>query len=201
MRIKVSLVMVLLVCMSVVAVAQEQKHEMAMSPEQKAQMDAWMKYMTPGEGHKLLDGMVGTFDAKVTMWPAPGAPATSSTGTSSNAWVLGGRAIEQKFEGTFMGMPFTGVGYTGYDNAKKQYWGTWIDSMGTGLMTSWGNTADGGKSWKFAAVSTDPMSGKDMTSEMRVMVADRDHHTMEMYGPAPDGKTYKMMEISYTRKK
>jgi hypothetical protein len=201
MRIKVSLVMALLVCTSVLAVAQEKKPEMAMPAEQKAQMDAWMKYMTPGEGHKLLDGMVGTFDAKVTMWTAPGAPASSSTGTSINAWVLGGRAVEQKFEGSFMGMPFTGVGYTGYDNAKKMYWGTWIDSMGTGVMTSSGNTADGGKSWKFAAVATDPMSGKDMTSEMRVMVADRDHHTMEMYGPGPDGKNYKMMEIVYTRKK
>jgi hypothetical protein len=35
-----------------------------------------------------------------------------------------------------MGMPFEGLGYTGYDNVKKQYFGTWIDSMSTGIMTS-----------------------------------------------------------------
>jgi hypothetical protein len=172
-----------------------------MSAEEMASMQAMMKAMTPGENHKALDGMVGTFDAKVTMWMQPGAPPVTSTGKCVNSWVLGNRYIEQKMTGNFMGMPFEGIGYTGYDNVKKQYWGTWIDNMGTGVMVSTGSMTDAGKSWKFTGTMADPMSGKDTTSETRISVADHDHHTMEMWGPAPDGKMVKMMEIAYSRSK
>jgi hypothetical protein len=64
---------VALVIFAVVSAAFAQQDQ-KMSPEQKAAMDAWMKYMTPGEPHKKLDAMIGTWDAKVTSWMAPGAP-------------------------------------------------------------------------------------------------------------------------------
>jgi hypothetical protein len=76
-----------------------------------------------------------------------------------------------------------------------------MDNFGTGVMTSTGGTADNGKTWNFKSTSTDPMTGKDMPGESRVTVTDADHHTVEMWGPAPDGKMYKMMEITYSRKK
>jgi len=47
----------------------------------------------------------------------------------------------------------------------------------------------------------DPMSGKSQTLNNKVTVLDNDHHIMEMWGPGPDGKAFKMMEISYARKK
>jgi hypothetical protein len=171
-----------------------------MSPEQKAEMDAMMKAMTPGAPHKLLEGMVGDWNAKVSMWMQPGAPPAQSEGTSENRWILGGRYVEQKFNGTFMGAPFNGVGYTGYDNIKKQYWGTWMDSMSTGVMHSTGTTTDG-KSWTFDSVMPDPMTGKDAPVQERINVVDNDHHVWEMWSPGPDGKMFKMMEITYTRKK
>jgi hypothetical protein len=175
------------------------KHEM--SAEEKAGMEAMMKAAAAGAEHKLLGDMVGTFKAKVTMYMAPGAPPTVSYGTSVNTWVLGGRDVQQKFTGNMMGSPFHGIGYTGYDNLKKEYWGTWRDDMSTGIMTSTGNTADGGKTWKFASVATDPMTGKDSKGEMVITVVDSKHHNMEMWGEGPDGKTFKMMEIAYTRTK
>ena len=137
LKIWVTLALVLVVC-TLPVVAQQQKE---MSAEEKAMMDAWQKYATQSEGHKMLNHMVGTFDAKVTSFMQPGAPPAVSTGVSENKWVLGGRYIEQTFTGSFMGMPFQGIGYTGYDNAKKQYFGTWMDNMSTGVMTSTGNTS------------------------------------------------------------
>jgi Protein of unknown function (DUF1579) len=172
-----------------------------MSPQQKAEMDAMMKAMTPGEQHKLLNNMVGTWDAKVTTWMQPGAPPMVSTGTATNSWILGGREIEERFNGEFMGAPFTGIGYTGYDNVKKTYWGTWMDSMSTGVMTSTGSTSDNGKTWMFHATMPDPMTGKDSPVDEKVTVADADHHSMEMWAPGPDGKMYRMMLIEYSRKK
>ena len=163
--------------------------------------DPMMKAAMPGDAHKLLDGMVGTWDAKVSMWMDPSQPPMVSSGTSENSWVLGNRAVMQKFNSTLMGQPFSGLGFTGYDNMKKQYWGTWMDTMSTAVMPSTGNTPDNGKTWKFTVSMPDPASGKDVPVEERVTVTDKDHHTMEMWMAGPDGKQFKMMEIQYTRKK
>jgi len=164
-------------------------------------MEAMMKAGTPGDPHKKLDGMVGSWDTKIMLWMMPGMDPMMSTGTSTNQWVMGGRYLEQRFKGDFAGMAFEGVGYTGYDNVKKQYWGTWMDNMSTSMMTSTGTVSADGMTWEFDATMADPMTGKDATSKEKITVKDADHHTMEMWSAGPDGKMFKNMEIAYSRKK
>jgi hypothetical protein len=201
MRTKVLMALALLVvCTSLVA--QEAKKD-APADQQKmmeAMMEAMMKAMMPGDAQKLLNDMVGTFDVKVTAWMMPGQPPTGGSGTAVSTWIMDGRYVQQKFSGKFMGMPFEGLGYTGYDNVKKSYWSTWVDNMGTGVMTSTGSTSDGGKTWKFQSSMPDPMTGKDTPEESQLTVTDHNHYTMSMWSPGPDGKMMKMMEIAYTRK-
>jgi hypothetical protein len=162
-------------------------------------MEAMQKAATPGDEHKKLEPLVGTFDAKVQMWMAPGQPPQESTGTSETTWVLGGRFLETKYQGTFMGQPFSGIGYTGYDNVTKKYIGTWMDTMSTGMMSSSGNMS--GKSMKMTASMSDPMTGKVSHSTETFTITDNDHNKMEMWDKGPDGKPVKIMEINYTRKK
>ncbi len=172
-----------------------------MTAEEKAQMDAMMRAATPGDAHKKLASMIGTWDAKVKMYPMqPGAPVQESTGVSENKWVLGGRWVQETFTGNFMGMPFSGIGYTGYDNIKKQYVGTWMDTMSTSVMTSSGGPT-GEKTYEFSSTMDDPMTGKTMPVKSTMRIVDDNQHVMEMWAPAPDGKMFKMMEITYTRKK
>ena len=45
------------------------------------------------------------------------------------------------------------------------------------------------------------MTGKDSPVEEKLTIVDKDHHTLEMWSPGPDGKMFKMMEIKYARKK
>lgn len=167
--------------------------------DDKAMMDAWMRVATPGDGHKWLEPMVGKWDAKVTMWMAPGAPAQESTGTSENSWVLGGRFVEQRYQGNFMGQPFTGLGYTGYDNYKKKYVSTWMDTMGTTIMVSQGEAA--GTSLTMDSTIDDIATGKATAVKSVMKIVTPDQHVMEMWGPDPAGKQFKTMEIQYTRKK
>ena len=166
--------------------------------DEKAAMEAMQKAGTPGEAHKKLEPMVGNFDVRVKMWMDPSKPADESTGTSENTWVLGNRFVQMKYDGTFMGQPFTGIGYTGYDNVTQKYVGTWMDSASTGVMVSKGSMS--GNVMTSSASMPDPMTGKVATITEKVTVTDNDHHKMEMWGPGPDGKNYKMMEITYTRK-
>lgn len=182
------------------AVAQDTKAAPQMTAEQKAEMETYMKFATPGEAHKLLQVFVGSFDATTTMWQAPGAPPQVSKGTSENTWVLGGRWVQQSFKGDVMGMPFEGIGYTGYDNFKKKYVGTWVDSMSTMLMVSTGTADASGKIFKATSTVDDVLTGKPTTVREVTRVINADKQVMEMYGADKSGKEFKMMEIVYTRK-
>lgn len=184
----------LVLCLTAGAAAQQE-----MDP--KAMMEAFEKAGTPGEPHRKLDVFVGNWDVKIKTWMAPGTPPAESTGTAENRWVLGGRYLEQKFQGSFMDQPFTGIGYTAYDNVKKHYLGTWMDSMSTGIMVTAGVADETGKIMKFTGTMDDPMSGKSIRLEEKIVVLDKDRHLFEMWSPAPDGKMYKSMEILYTRRK
>lgn len=183
------------------SLAQDQKPKKAAAMDEKAMMDAMMKAGAPGEQHKMLEGMAGTWDAKVTSWMTPGKPPMQSSGTSEAKMIMDGRFLQENFNGSFMDQPFTGVGYTGYDNIQKKWIGTWMDNMGTSIMNSSGKMNPDGKSSSWTATMPDPMTGKMSTIKQKMTMTDNDHHTFEMWGAGPDGKSYKMMEIVYTRKK
>jgi hypothetical protein len=73
--------------------------------------------------------------------------------------------------------------------------------MGSGIMNMQGNWDDATKSLTLTGTETDPVTGKDMHVREVMKLADDNNQTMEMYGPGPDGKEIKMMEIKFTRKK
>jgi hypothetical protein len=181
--------------------AEAQEKKKAGASDEKAAMEAWQKAMTPGDGQKKLEPLVGTFDAKVRMWMDPSRPPDDSAGTSVNSWVLGDRFVQTKYEGTFLGETFNGVGYTGYDNVTKKYQGAWMDTGSTAIMTSVGTIDAAGKVITMKATTSDPATGRVTTTDQKITIVDNDHHSIEMWGKAPDGKNFKMMEIQYTRKK
>ena len=164
-------------------------------------MEAWQRAATPGEAHKRLEAMVGTFDAKVRSTIDPSRPAQESVGTSVNSWVLNGRYVGQEFEGEFMGEPWRGIGYTGFDNVQKKYVSVWMDTAGTGMMFLTSAPDKSGKTISGSARIWDPLSEKPLPVESKIVITDADHYSFELWGKAPNGNLMKLMEIQYTRKK
>ncbi len=195
---KVALALFALGLFTVSPVAQDQPKKPD-ADAQKAMYEAWMKSATPGDAHKKLAELNGTWDAKVRTWMQPGQPPMESSGTAVNTTILGGRYLQQTFIGSFMNMPYSGVGLFGYDNIKKEYQATWVDNMSTGVTTLSGTAMANGYDLK--GTTPDPISGKDSMMEEKWIIAEADHHTLEMWGPAPDGTMMKMMEVVYSRKK
>jgi hypothetical protein len=193
-----------LVVLAALAIGADEKAKKTMPAagkmDEKAMMEMMAKYSTPGPEHKKLEAMVGTWDTAAKMWMDPSAPPQESKGVAENKMALGGRFLEQNFEGTMMNQPFTGKGYTGYDLYKKQYVSTWMDSMGTAIMNATGNVDSSGKLTMTGSMD-DPMSGKKMDFKETMTTVDPDHQVFEMWMPAPDGKMFKTLEIQYTRKK
>lgn len=173
----------------------------AQKMDEKAMMEMMAKYSTPGEEHRKLQTFVGTWDATVKMWMDPASPAQETKGVAENKMALGGRFLEQNYEGTMMNQPFVGKGYTGYDLYKKQYISTWMDTMGTSIMNATGTADPSGKKVTLTGSMDDPMSGKKMDVKEVMTIVDDDHHVFEMWMPGPDGKMFKTLEIQYARKK
>lgn len=168
-------------------------------PDDAAMKEYFEKYATPGDGHKPLKALVGNWNAQVTMWMAPDAPPQTSTSTSKGELIMGDRYLREEFRGTFMGQPFQGLSLTGFDNYKKEYVSTWIDSMGTGMMISRGKADANGKVITQTGEWDDPMIKKTKKMRMVTRIENDNKHVMEMYEKIPGKKEYKSMEIVYTR--
>ena len=181
------------------ALAQEGKKPPEMTPEQKAEMEAYMKAGTPGAPHQLLASTAGNYDLKIKSWSAPGAPPMEESGTATRAMTLGGRVCVEDVTGTMMGMPYTGRGMTGFDNVTGKYWSIWMDTMSTGMMVSEG-TCDAQKACTFTGTWNDPVKKGPVKARMTTRWTTPTTEVFEMYGAGKDGKEMKMMEITYTKK-
>jgi len=131
----------------------------------------------------------------------PGKPPEVTEGTAEMTMVLGGRFLEQHAKGSMMGQPFEGIGFTGYDNYKKRYVSTWMDSAGTTIMMMTGTWNEKKKSCTMTGMMDDPAFKKVVKVTSVQKMIDDDHQVFEMYSPGPDGKPMKTLEIAYTRKK
>lgn len=165
-----------------------------------AMMKAWMDYATPGAMHSMLAKDDGAWTVDITSWMSPDAPPEKSTGTATNKMIMGGRYQQSTFKGSFGNMPFEGMSTLAYDNAKKIFVNTWIDNMGTGIMTMEGTYDSATNQINFSGKSTDPLTGKDCIMRQTFKIVDENTQKMEMFATYPGGKEYKSMELVYKRK-
>jgi hypothetical protein len=161
-------------------------------------MAQWQAAATPSAGHARLMPMVGTWKATTTFTMSPDQPPQVHGGTSVHRLVLGGRYLEQIYKGTAMGMPFEGIGYTGYDNVQKRYVGIWLDTFGTGLMTSAGKGNPTDERIDCVAEAIEP-SGQKRVFETIVRIRNHGAHSYEMWTNGPNGKKYRTMIVEYER--
>jgi hypothetical protein len=170
-----------------------------MTPEQQAEMDAMMKAGTPGAQHKFLASTAGDYTVKVKSWEAANGPPTEESGTATRAMTLDGRVLVEDMKWSFAGQPVTGHGMVGYDNVTGKYWSTWNDSMSTGIAMSEG-TCDAKNTCKYTGHYNDPVKKKPATAHFVSHWPNPTTEVFEMHGPGKDGKEYKMMELTYTKK-
>lgn len=163
-----------------------------MSPEHMA---AWEKLASPGPAHEILKAMAGDFRAEVTMFMGPSTQ--KSSGLMRNSLVLGGRYLENRYEGD--GGCMAGIGFVGHDNSAQQYTGLWMDTMSTMIMVSRGSIDASGKVITMTAEIDCPTHGGRQISRNVTTVIDNNRHTYEMYMSGPDGKEHKCLDIAYTR--
>lgn len=179
----------------------------------KADMEKMMAQMMelskPGENHQLLADMVGSWNYTVKMWMDPSSTKPEeSKGTAVRKSMMDGRYFVMDVTGK-MEMPgpdgkktpmtFKGMAIEGYDNVKKKFVSSWVDSMSTMIMVSEGTYDPASKTFTYNA-ECEMMPGMHTKIREVIKIVDKDHHTFEWYENR-GGQETKTMEIAYTRKK
>lgn len=181
------------------------------APDMAVMMQEMMRLATPGEAHKKLEPVIGTWDATVKFWMGgPGGPATEDKGSATFKWIMDGRYVQEDFAGTTtmpdgkggtQKLPFKGMSLMGYDNFRNMYVSNWLDNMGTAMATMTGSAEPSGKTIHMYGQLDEPslkVVGRTVHTVTRWVNGDQ--FVFEMYDlhASPD---YKIMEITYTRKK
>lgn len=151
----------------------------------------------PGEAHAFLAGMEGSWTLTTRVWMIPGQPPESSKGTSKKRMIMGGRYLQDQTHTEMMGSPFAGFGVTGYDNAAREFVGTWIDNMSTAIVVSKGQRD--GDTLTMTGSFLDPVSGEQVSMRQVTRIVDPDRHVFELYMTMPGLKEQKSMEMEYAR--
>ncbi len=98
----------------------------------------------PTQEHDWLQKFIGewTTESKATM--GPDQPPMQCRGTLTSR-KLGGFWVLNEMKGDWSGDPMTGVQTIGYDEGKKKYVGTWVDSMTAFMWQYEGNLDSSGR--------------------------------------------------------
>src|SRR5438105_14737411 len=160
-------------------------------PNQQEMMKQMMELSKLNENHKLLSSLDGNWNYTIKFWmnPDPNAKPEESKGTAVRKSIMDGRFsimdVTGKMEmpgpdGKKKEMTFKGQGTEGYDNVKKKFVGTWIDSMGTGVMMSEGDYDPATKTFTYTG-EIEVMPGMKQKIREVVKLTDKDHMDFEWY--------------------
>jgi hypothetical protein len=199
---KLALMSLLLVAGAVSAAPKKEAVKETKKDPMMEEMAAAEKAQKPGPEHEKLKALVGTWDVTMKMYNPmkPTAPPMEQKGgVAKYELILDGRYLAEDFSSSFMGKPFAGRGLNGYDNLKKKYVWTWVDTMSTGVFVSEGTADATGKVITTTAEELDHHGKKHAIRSVTTTNSDK-QRTMEMFKTGDDGKEVKTMELVYTRK-
>ncbi len=162
-------------------------------------MEIYQKAGTPGEPHKALARLVGSWETRSRGWMDPDKPPVESTGTCEQKLILDGHYLQQTYTGDMMGRPYTGLSLLGYDNHTRKYQSIWVDTMSTGVYFFEGTGGRDGRTIKQESRYDDPVHGP---SVWRTVTRIKDDNTIafEMFLIPKGKKEIRMMEMTITRK-
>lgn len=173
------------------------------STTQKKMMAKAMKLAQPGEEHKLLEKLVGEWNAETKMWMSPGADPMILPGKSSVKMVLDGRFLYGEYSIDSDQMKGEGLFVTGFDRRHEIFTYIGFDTWGTYSVSASGTYDEKTKSITMYGEDDDPVMGytqkynlvfsfnSDGTWKFEVIFLDKVH--------TQGADQFKMVEVNYIR--
>src|SRR5437016_14428642 len=158
------------------------------SPNEAEMMKQMMELAKLNENHKLLAELAGSWSTSVKMME-PGKEPTVSKGSvtyksiMNDGYVIGDQSGSMKMpgaDGKMKDFTFKGMSVDGYDNVKQKFTSSWMDNMGTGIMTMEGTYDPATKTFTYTG-EMEMMPGMKTHVRSVVHPTDKNHHTFEWY--------------------
>lgn len=180
----------------------ETKSPPAAAPARKVSpaeyMEAYRQAGAPVESHKLLAAFVGTWKGVVTAYGPPGSPPMTGKTTGVATMELDGRFLVTRFDGDFMGVPFSGIWTAGFNKTSKAFQATWIDNGSTQIENFAGAWDDSTRTFTWTADLTNIMTGTKIPTR-ETMKWTGDNSYLQEFFQTVNGKEGKMQQIEFTR--
>lgn len=97
------------------------------------------KWTAPGKKHEILERFLGEWETEMKFTMAGMDKMPPSKGESKVTWLMDGRWIQSEGTGSMMGMPMKNFMIMGYDNFKKSFRVTMLNSIDTAMLVSEGD--------------------------------------------------------------
>ncbi len=169
-----------------------------------AKSSAWKdeKKNQPGPQHRRLHLITGNWDSKVMIWANdPGAAPLEFTGSTTREWVLGGRFMEERHvEHEANEIVYESVSYIGYNRQYGLFEYFRMSSESTGIFVERGRYNPATNSITTRGSFNDPATGFTVHIRTEIKIFGPDDHSRVVYQTEEDGREYKRVEITYTRK-
>ncbi|KAA3635371.1 MAG: DUF1579 domain-containing protein [Calditrichaeota bacterium] len=178
--------------------------EMSDSLMQAKQME-FMQLQMPGPEHEKLSKLEGDWDMEIKFWMAPNTDPITITSSGTFKMILGGRFLEMRSSGKFMGQDMETLHVLGFDRRSGEYTSTGFDSQGTYSVSAEGKY-DAEKDM-IVMYGEDYDAYWDFTQQynFEVNMIDDDSFTWAVVfldeRMAQGQDSFKMVEIAYNRKK
>ena len=153
---------------------------------------AFGQFDPPGPEYDVIKKDIGAWECTITDMQGN---ATKGTETSK---MLGGYWMLTDFEGKLFGQDFKGHGVYGYDKDKKQYVGTWYDSLGPVKLQMTGVWDEATQTLTYSGEA--PGMDKKMATYTMANCYKDEKRIMTMYiQPKEGGDKSKIFEIEYSK--
>lgn len=176
--------------------------------QQAKMMENFAEATTMNAHHSKMKMFVGEWDVVAKHWMQPGTEPNVSKAESDCELVMGGRYVRQTYEG-IIEFPdatgkmtkhdFKGESMMGYDNVKKQYVSTWVDTMSTGIWMEHGQWDDKENGFVMYSDFIDPMTRQPARTKSIHKFMGKDKMVSEMHKMNGPGQWFKELELTYTR--
>lgn len=152
----------------------------------------------PGPEHGMLARLEGTWQVMGKAF-VPGQDPVEMGGTMVNEMILGGRFLESKYQGAFMGQKFWGRGLDGYDRGTGKHFSHWVDSMTTGVIVFEGEADASGKVRTMYGERFEPSMGGMIREKAVTTIKSYSTYTYEAFMEGEDGEWVPTMRIVFTK--
>ncbi len=152
-------------------------------------------YAAPGTPHLFFEHFVGNWaSSSVVMETEP------QLGSSTNTMILGGRFLEMKYQGAFLGIALEGRVTIGYDNYKHKYTGVFIDNLNTSIRTAEGTHDNSGNTLTLWGTMDEWLTDvHDKPVMYRYTVVNAGTIVFEVHDLSLDSGETKVIEVTYKK--